>query len=128
MDEDRVLPIRSWSFPPHFSAGIRPTRLVSGKENIRQSLTILFSTKPEERIYRPEYGFPLEEIAFEPRSLGSKTLIINNIKRVVAQFEPRIRLNGVTINEKEGEEEVWEIRLDYTLTGNGEDDSLSICI
>lgn len=125
MDEDMPILMRSWSFPPEFSPDIRPTKLVSGKENVRQSLLILFSTRPGERVYRPEYGFSFEEIMFEPNTLGSKTRILNSIKRAVARFEPRVRLNQVRINEEKALEGTWEIELNYTLVSNGEEDSLT---
>lgn len=125
MNEDMPILMRSWCFPPEFSPDSQPTKLVSGRENIRQSLLILFSTRLGERIYRPDYGFSFEEIVFDPITLGSKTRIIKSIKQAVARFEPRIRLKQVQINDEKALNGTLEIELVYTILSNEEEDSFT---
>lgn len=125
MDKNILTPIQSWSFPPEFSPGIQPTRLVSGEENIKQSLQILFSTLRGERIHRFDYGFPFREMAFETQTLSMQVYITNSIKQAVALFEPRVKLEDVVIDEEKAGEGIWKILLVYTILQNGEKDTLT---
>lgn len=125
MSDEVVKPIRSWSFPLEFSPKINPTHMVSGEENIRQSLQILFSTVLGERIHRPDYGYSFREIAFESNMLSTRVLIINNIKRAVALHEPRIRVDQVLIDNRQSIEGILEIQLHYTIVQNEMKDFLA---
>lgn len=125
MNEDILNSVRSWSFPPEFSPDIQPTRLVSSKENIKQSLQILFSTLRGERVHRPEYGFPFREMVFETNTLSTQVRVKDSIKQAVARFEPRVRLEEIIINELKAQDGIWEILLTYTIIQSGENDSLT---
>ncbi len=51
-----------WAFPVTFDK--KPecaVRMVSEVEDIEQSLTLLLSTRPGERVMRPDYGCNLED-------------------------------------------------------------------
>ncbi|MDL2322903.1 GPW/gp25 family protein [Bacteroidales bacterium OttesenSCG-928-A17] len=118
MNDEVVKPIRSWSFPIEFRPTINPTQMVSGEENIRQSLQILFSTILGERVHRPYYGYSFREIVFESNTLSTRVLIINNIKRAVAIHEPRIKVDEVLIESQSSAEGILEIQLSYTIVQN----------
>ncbi len=115
MDTNRQEEISSWAFPPEFNPGIYPTRLVTGVENIRQSLEILFSTLPGERVHRADYGFSFKEIVFEPTNLGTRTLIEDHLRRAVEVFEPRIRIDQLAIDDTDIVEGIWKIYMEYTI-------------
>ena len=50
---------RGWSFPPRFDDRQYTIMMVEEEEDIRQSLRILFSTLPGERLMKPDYGCDL---------------------------------------------------------------------
>ena len=70
MDEQKTL-LRNdaflgtgWSFPPVLTdTGVQ---LSGYEQDIRESLHVLFSTAPGERVCRYDYGCPLRRYAFEP--------------------------------------------------------------
>lgn len=102
-----------WEFPPVFDkTGVR---LVESNIDIHQSLTILLSTKPGERIFRPEYGCNIQQWVFAKMNLSERTLIIDTIKKAVIIGEPRISLTNVQVEIKDSIEGILMINLDYLI-------------
>jgi len=54
-----------WSFPPTFTKGGADLIIVSGPEDIHQSLQILLSTQLGERVMREDFGCDLNVLLFE---------------------------------------------------------------
>ena len=67
-------------------------------ELIEQSLTILFSTRPGERVMRPDYGCALDDALFEPANTSLLTYVKDIISKAVLYYEPRIQLRSVEID------------------------------
>lgn len=104
-----------WSFPPEFNAVSRQVQTVSEEEDIRQSLFILFSTYPGERVMQPSYGCELRSMVFENLTESVETAIKNIIERAVLFFEPRIDLNFIDLNKDNLTEGVLNILVEYTV-------------
>jgi hypothetical protein len=93
---------QGWGFPVTFSKRNGNTvRMVNDIDDIRESLTILFTTRPGERLMRPDYGGSLEELMFEPSNVGLHTYVKELIKTAVLYYEPRIDLERITIDTQE---------------------------
>jgi len=96
-----------WAFPPAFiknGQSDNGAAMVSEVADIEQSLTILLSTRPGERLMRPDYGCALDDMLFEPASVSLNTYIKDLIRKAILYYEPRVELRSVTINT-EGEME-----------------------
>ena len=104
-----------WSFPPRFEKQTNKVELVSDEDDIRESLTILLSTRPGERVMNPLYGCNLDDLLFSPINLTLKTYVIDLIETAILYFEPRIDLNKIEINENNELEGELLIELDYTV-------------
>lgn len=65
---------------------------VSGIEELGQSLTMLLSTLPGERTLQPEFGCPMDLIAFEPNDATTAGLAIRLVADAVERFEPRAEI------------------------------------
>ncbi|MGE3976128.1 MAG: GPW/gp25 family protein [Nitrospira sp.] len=115
MDQNRDFLGTGWSFPPEFHRGFRSVKMVSWDEDIRESLRILLTTSPGERILQPAYGCGLHALAFENVSEGVKTEIKDLIDRAVLFFEPRITLNRIDIDDTDQYEGLLKLYLDYTI-------------
>jgi uncharacterized protein len=103
-----------WAFPPHFIKGdTKGAVLVSGEEDIQQSLRILLSTIPGERIFRFDYGCAIHKWVFSKMNLSEKTLIADIIEKAIVAGEPRITLETVDINIKDAVNGRLEIQLYY---------------
>ena len=103
---------RGWSFPPELTdSGIKMTAY---EQDIEESLRILFSTSPGERVNRYDYGCLLRRYAFEPITTETITKMRNDITRAIILFEPRISLEDVSF-EEQADEGLLLIQLTYTV-------------
>jgi phage baseplate assembly protein W len=100
-----------WSFPPRFAAGGVFT--VSGEEDIRESLTILFSTVPGERLLEPSFGVDLVGLLFDTNSLTMRTLAAERMRTTILRHEPRIRILRLDLIVPDAEAGRLEAHLEY---------------
>lgn len=88
-----------WAFPVQF---VRDTtggvKMASDVEDIEQSLTILLSTRPGERVMRYDYGCALDDLLFEPANVSLLTYVEDLIKKSILYYEPRVELRAVRVN------------------------------
>jgi hypothetical protein len=70
-------------------------RLVEGAEAIRQSLLTILSTRPGERVMRPDFGCDLDSLAFAPTGPTTNNLARILVRAAIERFEPRVTLEAV---------------------------------
>lgn len=80
-----------WAFPPHFDLSSHSTAMVSGVDDINQSLYILFTTELGERVMHPDYGSAMRSMVFESINEHFKTYMRMVLTRSIALYEARIR-------------------------------------
>lgn len=104
---------KGWGFPPLFSPGGRALTMVSGTEDIQQSIEILFGTRLFERAMQESYGCNLDELQFE--ALDQEVLIRMEeaISEALAEFEPRIEVEGLDILTDQMDEGRLLIQIQY---------------
>lgn len=59
---------------------------------IRQSLLMLLTTRPGERVMRPAYGCNLRALAFEPNDDTTAGLAMHYVRQAIARWEPRVEV------------------------------------
>lgn len=102
-----------WKFPPSFDRSTGSIILVSEEEDIEESLYILLSTKPGERIMLPEYGCDLHQMVFEAIDATLITQMQSLIKNAILNFEPRIILENIDIRPDENTDGLLLINVSY---------------
>ena len=107
-----------WGFPPDFDQTLGGVDMANDMADIQQSLQILLSTRPGERIMQPTYGCNLEELLFEPLTTTLRTYMKQIIETAILYHEPRIKLNNVDLSESQELEGLVLIRIDYTVRSN----------
>ncbi|MEM8641105.1 MAG: GPW/gp25 family protein [Cyanobacteria bacterium P01_G01_bin.54] len=104
-----------WSFPPRFDRALGRVELVTDETAIAQSIEIILSTQPGERLLQPSFGCELSQFMFAELQQG----VLNSIQGLVADallhHEPRIQVNGVEITANETEVGLLLIEIDYTI-------------
>lgn len=114
MTKDRPYLGTGWAFPPHFVKGHESGAvLVSAEEDIHQSLRILFSTIPGERIFRFDYGCDIRKWVFSKMNVSERTLIKDIIEQAIIAGEPRITLENTEIDIKDAYEGILWIQVSY---------------
>lgn len=104
-----------WGFPPTFDTASQTVRMVSGELDIEQSLTILLSTRPNERLMHPTYGCSLHSMVFETVGEANLTRMRDAIRSAILLFEPRIDLEDVVFDQSEVEQGLLKIQISYRI-------------
>lgn len=115
MKKNRTFLGRGWSFPPEFNDQLREPVMVSGEEDISQSLWILLKTSPGERLMLPEYGCNLRKFVFTGIDATSIALMKEMISTAIIKFEARIDLNELVINTDNVVDGLVLIEIQYTI-------------
>lgn len=89
--------------------------MVDGHMSIRQSILIILSTVPGERIMRPDFGCDLYRLTFSPNDETTAGLAIYYVKRALEKWEKRIALTRVDAGPSPNLPEVLEIHLSYRI-------------
>ncbi len=90
--------------------------MLSDEEDIKSSLGILLTTRPGERVMRPDYGCNLDELVFEPLTTTFKTYIKDLIATAILYYEPRIEVNSIEMDDTGELEGRILITIDYTIS------------
>lgn len=104
-----------WGFPPEFSRNEGAVRMVSGLQDIDESLRILISTIPQERIMQPAYGCGMKMQVFETINETTLTLLKDAIGRAILFFEARIDVERIDIDQDSAGEGILYIDLHYVV-------------
>ncbi|MTB52947.1 GPW/gp25 family protein [Lewinella sp. W8] len=104
-----------WSFPPQFLLDTGSISMVSEEEDIRQSLFLLFSTTPGERVMKPEYGCDLHSLVFERLTPSTENQMVDMIRTSIIRFEPRIILEDVVVDMVDAYQGRIDIGVRYTV-------------
>lgn len=103
-----------WAFPPRF----RPDGalgMASGEQDIRESLHIILSTTPGERVMHPTFGCGLRALVFDSVDESLKTRIKDVIVRAVTLFEHRVELDLVAVHTDPLDAALLKIELGYRI-------------
>ncbi len=104
-----------WGFPPAFDLQTKQVQMVTGEEDIMQSLKVLFGTRPGERVLAQTYGCDIEIAMFQNMSLSEKTLLENTIRRAITNFEVRILINTLDVDISQIINGIVHIQIDFTI-------------
>jgi uncharacterized protein len=104
-----------WGFPAAFDPRTREVVMVTQQQDVEESLRILLSTSPGERVMHPTYGCGLQRMVFENIDESRLTEIRSLVERAVLFFEPRVVLHEVMIDTDELFAGILRLRLDYSI-------------
>lgn len=106
---------RGWSFPPAFDNENNAVQMSEAEKDIQESLMLILSTAPGERVMRPDFGCNLNDLAFESLNVTLQTYITDKITSAIIRYEARIDLNAVDIIPDDKNDSLLFIHLDYTV-------------
>ena len=104
-----------WSFPPTFDDKAGAVMMVADEADVEQSLQVLLSTRPGERVMQPQYGCNLDTMLFEPLTTTLLAYIKDLVETAILYYEPRITVDNIDINTLQVEEGLVLIEVDYTI-------------
>ncbi|ELR71198.1 GPW/gp25 family protein [Fulvivirga imtechensis AK7] len=115
MDHENSFLGRGWAFPPAFDTKSKRSMMVEEEEDIRQSLFIIISTIPGERIMNPKFGCDLTSSVFDNVDSLAVNRMKDLIRTAVLNYEPRITLHDVVVDTRDSFDGIVRITLDYTI-------------
>jgi hypothetical protein len=117
VDVDKAFLGVGWSFPPEFHkrADALGVKMVAEEEDIGESLRILLSTNPGERVMQPSYGCGLKAMVFAAINERTITELKDIIERAVLFFESRITLEDIDVNTEDALDGILKIQLNYSV-------------
>jgi uncharacterized protein len=119
--------------------------MVEGQDSVRQAILLLLSTKPGERVMRPDYGSHLHRLVFSPNDDTTAGLAIHYVRRALETWEPRIEILKINAERGAGasqpgradegpngrgsvQEEALEIYLEYRVRATRRVEQLSFAL
>lgn len=105
---------RGWHFPPMLDE--RGTvALTSDEDEIEQSIRIILSTVPGQRVMRPEFGCRIHELVFAPNNAATAGLVRRYVAEALGRWEPRINLKRVDVEPDAREAACLLISIEYQI-------------
>ena len=105
-----------WKFPIEFKKNLKTVVMLTGEEDIKNSLDVLFATNVGERIMHANYGTALQTFLFMPINKSTLTYMQAIISDEILFNEPRIVLNNIEIESSVEENGRLDIIIDYKVT------------
>jgi len=100
--------------------------LVDGLASVRQSLLLLLSTVPGERVMRPDYGCNLHLLVFSPNDETTHGLAIHCVREAVSRWEPRAEIVDMDATRSAEAPERIALQLHYRLRQTLQNDVLDM--
>jgi phage baseplate assembly protein W len=126
MDDRRIFG-QGMAFPPRVGPDGRMAWSV-GEANVHESIRIILSTEPGERLRLPAFGAGLRRFLFEPNTLATHTLIKQAIGEALKRWEPRIQLESVEVAADSQDTESAIATLTYRLVATQVQERLSVAV
>lgn len=97
--------------------------LVGGIEELERSMTVVISTAPGERPFRPRFGCQIWELMFEPINTNTMGLMEMYVEEALRTWEPRVDVDEVTVEPGEQDGAVM-ISVAYTVRATNDSRNL----
>jgi phage baseplate assembly protein W len=89
---------RGWTFPVEVNADGK-VEFSAEEKKIQESALIILGTARGERVMRPDFGSRLHELVFASMTASTKSLASAYATEALVQWEPRIDVLRVTVQE-----------------------------
>jgi phage baseplate assembly protein W len=118
---------RGISFPPRVGPDGR-LQWSEGERNVRESIQVILSTEPRERMLLPEFGAGLGRYLFEPNTVTTRHQLAERISRALAAWEPRIAVEAVSVEADPQDARAATATITYKLVATGARERLSLSV
>jgi Bacteriophage baseplate protein W len=102
--------------------------MIDEQASVRQSILLLLSTIPGERVMRPDYGCELHRLVFSPNDNTTSGLAIHYVRQALDRWEPRAQITHLDAGPHPEYPERLEIMLEYRLRRTQSTEQLAFSI
>lgn len=103
-----------WSYPLRRDAS-GDVAMASDEDLVAQSIWLILSTAPGERVQRPDFGCGIHELVFAPNTATTAGRVADAVRDALIRFEPRIDVLDVQTSIPAGQPTVLLIEIDYRI-------------
>ena len=98
--------------------------LVEDDQCVRQALLMLLSTRPGERVMRPDYGCELHRLVFSPNDGTTAGLAIHYVRRAITRWEPRVEILDIDAVQNHDDPSRLDVILHYRMRSTQRTDTI----
>jgi uncharacterized protein len=109
--------IKGLDFPIRFTA-VGNLKTVSGTDKLVANLKSIVTTSVNQRVMRPTFGVPSEDLLFSKAEAVSTVEVRSDIMEAIGLFEPRVVLQSVTVN-READDSAFIINISFSTKALG---------
>jgi len=102
---------RGWKFPVRIDPTTGRVAMSEMEQDIKESILILLSTAPGERLMRPEFGCGIHDLVFSSMSTVTMGLFESRVREAINEFEARVDITKLEVLTKEPDKGKLEINL-----------------
>lgn len=118
---------------PRPEAGIRLSKSgrlakISETGRVRQAILLLLSTRPGERIMRPDYGCDLHRLVFWPNDETTAGLAIHYVRTALERWIPEVEILHLDAGPNASDLRGLAIELEYRLKNQAHSDQLGFSL
>jgi hypothetical protein len=112
-----------WSFPPRIDpqGGLA---LTHDRNELVQSIYIILTTSPGQRVMRPTFGCRLHELVFAPNNTHTAAQARRFVEEAIGMWEPRVNVLQVDVYPDLKENNRLLIEIQYEVKANHDRRSL----
>lgn len=102
--------------------------MVSEDDSVRQSVLLLLTTRPGERLMRPSYGCDLGSLVFSPNDDTTATIAVHHVRRALERWEPRVDIIKLDAGRDANNPAVLVITLEYQVRTTRSRDEIQLTL
>jgi uncharacterized protein len=102
--------------------------LLNSDASIRQSILLLLSTRPGERVMHPDYGCNLHQLVFSPNDDTTAGLAIYYVRQAIERWIPRIQILYLDAGRNPDHPAQLDIVLEFRLWATSRSEMLDVAI
>lgn len=92
--------------------------LSAGETSIVESIWLVLSTAPGERVMNAEFGCGIQNLVFAPNTSATHAQVAHHVEEALLRFEPRIEVLDVRVDAEGDLANVLLIAVDYRVRDN----------
>ncbi|GAB2791193.1 GPW/gp25 family protein [Amycolatopsis magusensis] len=114
---------RGWSFPLGVTAN-GTIATAGGARKLEQAMSLVLSTYPGERPFRPAFGSKLRDFVYESASAVVFARIEQEVRESLSIWEPRTEVSEVRVHPAPDSEHLLLIDITYVIKGENDQRNL----
>jgi phage baseplate assembly protein W len=114
---------RGWSFPLDVTAN-GTIATIGGPRKLEQAMSLVLTTYPGERPFRPEFGARLRDFVFEGATMEVFSGIEREVRDSLRVWEPRVSVREVFVTADSHQPTLLHIEITYVIKGENDERNL----